>query len=141
VKPLGITLGEPTVKKEERVTKDGTKYFVYCLCVFVENDGDDAVEGDVTFHGVYPGAPISPVKSVLCTKSNVKIPGVKKGPLGQAKGREEVCCCEGSRALIELVNTQGSVTAAWGKRNNHGIVTVEKADETRQTKGPIKLPD
>ncbi len=138
---MGITLTEPTIKKEERTTKDGTKHTVFCVCVFVKNDGDQDVEGDVTFHGVYPGAPISPVKSVLCTKTNVKIPGIKRGPLGQAKGREEVCCCEGSHGLVELANTDGSVVAAWGKKNDKGVVTVDEAEETKKTKGPIKLPN
>jgi hypothetical protein len=48
---MGISLSEPTVKKEVRVANDGTKHTVFCVCVFVENDGDDDVEGDVTFYG------------------------------------------------------------------------------------------
>jgi hypothetical protein len=91
-------------------------------------------------HGVYPGAPISPVKTLLCTKANVKISKVKKGPLGSTKFREEVCCCQGSGRLVELANTQGSVMAAWGKKDDSGAVTPDKAEETKTTEKPIELP-
>lgn len=136
---MGITLTEPIVKREERQTKDGEKYTVFCVCVFAENDGDDDVEGDVTFWAVYPGAQEHPIESVLCTKSEVKVPKMKKAAHGEAKGREQVCCCA-SEAIINAVNQEGSVMAAWGKKDHNGEVLIGQADVTKKTSGPIKLP-
>jgi hypothetical protein len=141
---MAITLSEPTIKKEKRKTADGTDYEVFCVCVWVENDSDNNVKGDISFWAVAPGA-LTPIRGVLCTKSDVTIPKkkVKKNAAGaviaEAKGREEVCCCA-NEAIIEVFNNRGHITAAWGKKDKNGEVTIGKAEETKKTSKAIQLP-
>lgn len=141
---MGISLTEPTIKKEKKKTADGEEYEVFCVCVYVENDGNQAVQGDISFWAYAPGAP-TPVKGILCTKSNIKIPGKKVKMAGgvvvaESKGREEVCCCDASHGIVAVFNGRGRIMAAWGKKDDKGEVTIEKAEETKGMSKPVKLP-
>jgi predicted ThiF/HesA family dinucleotide-utilizing enzyme len=134
----GITLTAPTIKKEKKKGDDGREHVVFCVCVFVENDGAKDVKGDVSFWATAPGV-TTPIRAVLCTKSDVTISKKKITAHGEAKGREEVCCCA-TEGIIEVANGRGHIMAAWGKKNDKGEVTIDKAEETKQTGKPIKLP-
>jgi hypothetical protein len=133
-----ITLTEPTIKKEKQKGADGKEHPVLCVCVFVENDSNVPVKGDISFWHTAPGA-VTPIGGVICTKKDVTILAKKVVAHGSAKGREEVCCCA-DEAIAEVFNSRGHIMAAWGKRDDKGVVTIGKAEETKQTKEPIKIP-
>ncbi len=133
-----ITLTEPTIKKQKQKGANGTEEEVLCVCVFVENDSNQPVKGDITFWHTAPGN-VKPIGAAICRKTDVTIPAKIVKPHGSAKGREEVCCCT-DRGIAEVFNSRGHIMAAWGKKDDNGVVTIAKADETKQTKKPIKLP-
>ena len=113
-------------RKVKRVDEEGEPHDVevLCICVRVENTGDTDKTTKVNFRGyiqnkAQPGGPNAEL--TFCENVQVKV---------AAHHLEDVCCCDYTRGVIDLVNWEGRI-----------VISSSDIDKDAKTDGKLKIPE